>query len=220
MASYNYLFRTIVVGEGGSGKSCLLIRFTDRHFKQIHDATVGAEFGTRIIRINNNKLIKLQIWDTAGQERFRSITNSFYREAVGALLVYDVTRRETFDQLNLWLKEIRERSDKNVSIILVGNKCDDTRRRQVSTTEGEEFAKENGLMMFMEASAKTGQNVDEAFKEVAEGVYKKIEVGVFNLSNVQSGIKEGDREGINLSYDGGNSVYGSAFYKFKCCSSS
>nr|DAD24342.1 TPA_asm: hypothetical protein HUJ06_025806 [Nelumbo nucifera] len=151
--SYAYLFKYIVIGDTGVGKSCLLLQFTDKRFQPVHDLTIGVEFGARMITIDN-KPIKLQIWDTAGQESFRSITRSYYRGAAGALLVYDITRRA------------------------------------VSTEEGEQFAKENGLI-FMEASAKTAQNVEEAFISTAATIYKKIQEGVFDVSNESYGIKVG-----------------------------
>ncbi|XP_022759837.1 ras-related protein RABB1c-like [Durio zibethinus] len=137
-----------------------------------------------------NKPIKLQIWDTAGQESFRSITRSYYRGAAGALLVYDITRRETFNHLASWLEEARQHANANMTVMLIGNKCDLAHRRAVSTEEGERFAKEHGLI-FMEASAKTFQNVEEAFISTAAKIYKKIQDGVIDISNESYGIKLG-----------------------------
>ncbi|RRT41255.1 hypothetical protein B296_00057956 [Ensete ventricosum] len=171
------------------GKSCLLLQFTDKRFQPVHDLTIGVEFGARMITIDN-KPIKLQIWDTAGQESFRSITRSYYRGAAGALLVYDITRRETFNHLASWLEDARQHANPNMTIMLIGNKCDLAHRRAVSTEEGEQFAKEHGLI-FMEASAKTAQNVEEAFIKTAAMIYKKIQDGVFDVSNESYGIKVG-----------------------------
>ncbi|KAG6418943.1 hypothetical protein SASPL_121150 [Salvia splendens] len=165
----------------GVGKSCLLLQFTDKRFQPVHDLTIGVEFGARMITIDN-KPIKLQIWDTAGQESFRSITRSYYRGAAGALLVYDITRRETFNHLASWLEDAKQHANPNMTIMLIGNKCDLAHRRAVSTEEGEQFAKEHGLI-FMEASAKTAQNVEEAFIKTAGTIYKKIQDGVFDVSN-------------------------------------
>ncbi|KAG6479112.1 hypothetical protein ZIOFF_062572 [Zingiber officinale] len=204
----------------GVGKSCLLLQFTDKRFQPVHDLTIGVEFGARMINIDN-KPIKLQIWDTvgmptglldenllgnlqlmkranlvpleaaiAGQESFRSITRSYYRGAAGALLVYDITRRETFNHLASWLEDARQHANANMTIMLIGNKCDLAHRRAVSTEEGEQFAKEHGLI-FMEASAKTAQNVEEAFIKTAATIYKKIQDGVFDVSNESYGIKVG-----------------------------
>ncbi|XP_077245262.1 ras-related protein RABB1c-like isoform X2 [Tasmannia lanceolata] len=178
-----------VVQNCGVGKSCLLLQFTDKRFQPVHDLTIGVEFGARMITIDN-KPIKLQIWDTAGQESFRSITRSYYRGAAGALLVYDITRRETFNHLASWLEDARQHANANMTIMLIGNKCDLAHRRAVSTEEGEQFAKEHGLI-FMEASAKTAQNVEEAFISTAATIYKKIQEGVFDVSNESYGIKVG-----------------------------
>jgi len=187
--SHLYLFKFIIIGDIGVGKSCLLFRFTDNSFKPIHDITMGVEFGIRFINIKNNR-IKLHIWDTAGQETFRSITRSYYRGAAGALLVYDITRRETFNHLATWLEEVKEHGNSNMIIMLVGNKSDLTKKRVVSTEEGEKFAKENGLM-FMEVSAKSRENIEEAFVKTAEGIYKNIQVRVSNVLDETHGIKVG-----------------------------
>ena len=141
------------------GKSCLLLQFTDKRFQQVHDLTIGVEFGARMITIDS-KQIKLQIWDTAGQESFRSITRSYYRGAAGALLVYDITRRETFNHLTSWLDDARQHSNSNMTIMLIGNKSDLDHRRAVSLEEGQRFAEEHGLI-FLETSAKTAANVEE-----------------------------------------------------------
>jgi len=173
---HDYLFKYIVIGPSGVGKSCLLLQFTDKRFHTDHDLTIGVEFGARMIVIEN-KSVKLQIWDTAGQESFKSITRSYYRGAHGALLVYDITRRETFDHLKEWLSEVREHSNKEIVIMLIGNKSDLESKRAISTEEGKQFAKDNGLF-FMETSAKTSTNVDEAFLETARKIYSKVREGV------------------------------------------
>jgi len=136
------------------------------------------------------KSIKLQIWDTAGSESFQSITRSYYRGAAGALLVYDVTRRETFDHLTRWLEEARQNANANMVVMLIGNKVDLEHRRVVSTEEGQKFANEHGLI-FLESSAKTAQNVEEAFSGVAAAIYKNIENGVYDVTNEAFGIKVG-----------------------------
>merc|ERR1712063_239660 len=128
--SYAYLFKYIIIGDTGVGKSCLLLQFTDKRFQPVHDLTIGVEFGARMISVEN-KQIKLQIWDTAGQESFRSITRSYYRGACGALLVYDISRRDTFNHLTKWLEEARANANANMAIMLIGNKCD-LDRREVS----------------------------------------------------------------------------------------
>ncbi|EGI64416.1 Ras-related protein Rab-2 [Acromyrmex echinatior] len=167
--SYAYLFKYIIIGDTGVGKSCLLLQFTDKRFQPVHDLTIGVEFGARMITIDS-KQIKLQIWDTAGQEAFRSITRSYYRGAAGALLVYDITRRETFNHLTTWLEDARQHSQRK--------------------KEGEAFAREHGLV-FMETSAKTAANVEEAFINTAKEIYEKIQEGVFDINNEANGIKIG-----------------------------
>merc|ERR1712127_416980 len=173
--SYAYLFKYIIIGDTGVGKSCLLLQFTDKRFRQQHDLTIGVEFGSRTVKINN-KNIKLQIWDTAGQESFKSITRSYYRGAAGALLVYDITRRDTFTHLTRWLEEVRQNGNPDMTIMLIGNKSDQDTRRQVSTEEGERFAKENGLI----------------FLETSTIIYQNIENMVYDLSSDKSGIRVGN----------------------------
>jgi len=187
--SYAYLFKYIIIGDTGAGKSCLLLQFTDKRFQTVHDLTIGVEFGARMVTIDNRQ-IKLQIWDTAGQESFRSITRSYYRGAAGALLVYDISRRDTFAHLSRWLQEARQNGNENMTIMLIGNKCDLEHRRQVSPDEGKKFADENGLM-FLETSAKTAHNVEEAFLKPAQEIYSKIQKGIYDVSNEQYGIKVG-----------------------------
>ena len=137
--------------------------------------TIGVEFGTRIVDVASKK-IKLQIWDTAGQERFRAVTRSYYRGAAGALLVYDVTRRATYNHLTSWLTDARNLTNPNTVIVLIGNKVDLEDQRDVSYEEAAAFAKENDLI-FVETSAKTGQNVEEAFLKTAQLIYQNVQDG-------------------------------------------
>jgi len=191
--SYAYLFKYIIIGDVSVGKSCLLLQFTDRRFQPVHDLTIGVEFGSRLVQLDG-KPIKLQIWDTAGQEAFRSITRSYYRGAAGALLVYDVTRRDTFESLATWLEDARQHANPNITIMLIGNKSDLESRRVVSREEGQRFAQENGLV-FLETSAKTAMNVEEAFNDTARDILKKIDEGVINVTNEVHGVKVGYHPG-------------------------
>ena len=155
------------------GKSCILLQFTDNKFRYQHELTIGVEFGAKTINING-KTIKIQIWDTAGQEQFQAITRTYYKGAIGALLVYDITRRDTFSHVTKWLEEVRANSSKSITVILIGNKKDLETKRQVSYEDGETFAKENGLM-FLETSAKTAYNVVEAFNLSAQCILNNIQ---------------------------------------------
>ena len=134
----------VVIGDTGVGKSCLLLQFVDRRFSAVHDLTIGVDFGSRIIDLDGER-VKLQIWDTAGQESFRSIARSYYRDAAGALLVFDVTRRDTFKHLEKWLQETRQFASQQICITLVGNKTDLNKKRAITREEAQEFAKEFDL---------------------------------------------------------------------------
>ncbi len=149
------------------GKSNLLTRFTKNQFNFKSSTTIGVEFSTRTIEVQGKKL-KAQVWDTAGQERFRAITNAFYRGAVGALLVYDITKHESYMNVEKWLKELREHGDSKMVHMLVGNKSDLKHLRAVPTEEAAKFADENNLS-FIEASALDSNNVDVAFENVLKG---------------------------------------------------
>jgi len=166
---YEYIFKYIIIGDMGVGKSCILHQFTDSKFMADSPHTIGVEFGTRIIEVMGKK-VKLQIWDTAGQERFRAVTRSYYRGAAGALLVYDITRRSTYNHLTSWLTDARNLTNPNTVIMLIGNKKDLEDKRDVTFEEARAFAEENGLI-FLETSAKTGENVEQAFLKTAKLIF-------------------------------------------------
>ena len=170
------LFRVIIVGDTGVGKSCMLLRFTEDRFKEQHNVTIGVEFGSRAIKVDGQN-IKLQIWDTAGQESFRSITRSFYRKADGVILMYDITARHTFENCSDWLDEIKQNSSLDIVIYLVGNQIDldaeAGESREVSTEEGSAFFQQNRLNGFRETSAKSGLNVEGVFEDLTRILYKK-----------------------------------------------
>jgi Ras-related protein Rab-2A len=171
------------------GKSCLLLQFTDKRFQPVHDLTIGVEFGTRTVNIDG-KSIKLQVWDTAGQENFRSITRSYYRGAAGALLVYDISRRATFEHLTTWLEDARQHASASMTIMLIGNKSDLDHKRAVEYEEGAAFARKHGLI-FLETSAKTAENVEAAFIGTSQEIYRKVQAGVIDVNSDASGIKLG-----------------------------
>ncbi|KAI6661142.1 Ras-related protein Rab-14 [Oopsacas minuta] len=172
----------------GVGKSCLLHQFTERKFMSDCPHTIGVEFGTRIIEAGNQK-IKLQIWDTAGQERFRAVTRSYYRGAAGALMVYDITRRNTYNHLSSWLTDARNLTNPNTVIFLIGNKTDLEAQREVTYEEAKQFADENGLL-FMETSAKSGEKVEDAFVDTARKIHQNILDGSIEPNMADNGVTE------------------------------
>lgn len=187
--SDEYIFKYIVIGDMGVGKSCLLHQFTDRKFLPASQHTIGVEFGTRLIEIGGKK-IRLHIWDTAGQERFRAITKSYYRGAAGAILVYDITRHDTFSHLKTWLSDARSLTNEQTVMMLIGNKLDLEDHREVPYEAAQRFASENNLL-WLETSAKSGRNVEAAFVNTAREILQKVESGVLDPSNAESGVQEG-----------------------------
>ncbi|KAH8631970.1 Ras GTPase Rab11 [Alternaria alternata] len=157
----------VLIGDSGVGKSNLLSRFTRNEFNLDSKSTIGVEFATRSIQVDA-KTIKAQIWDTAGQERYRAITSAYYRGAVGALLVYDISKHQTYENVTRWLKELRDHADSNIVIMLVGNKSDLRHLRAVPTEEAKQFASENNLS-FIETSALDASNVELAFQNILTG---------------------------------------------------
>uniref|UniRef100_A0A5F9C1B7 Ras-related protein Rab-25 n=1 Tax=Oryctolagus cuniculus TaxID=9986 RepID=A0A5F9C1B7_RABIT len=162
----------VLIGDSGVGKSNLLSRFTRNEFNLESKSTIGVEFATRSIQVDG-KTIKAQIWDTAGQERYRAITSAYYRGAVGALLVYDIAKHLTYENVERWLKELRDHADSNIVIMLVGNKSDLRHLRAVPTDEARAFAEKNNLS-FIETSALDSTNVEEAFKNILTGGHRGL----------------------------------------------
>ncbi|XP_017351179.1 ras-related protein Rab-11B isoform X1 [Ictalurus punctatus] len=165
-------FTVVLIGDSGVGKSNLLSRFTRNEFNLESKSTIGVEFATRSIQVDG-KTIKAQIWDTAGQERYRAITSAYYRGAVGALLVYDIAKHLTYENVERWLKELRDHADNNIVIMLVGNKSDLRHLRAVPTDEARAFAEKNNLS-FIETSALDSTNVEEAFKNILTEIYRIV----------------------------------------------
>ncbi|RYR32711.1 hypothetical protein Ahy_A10g047234 isoform C [Arachis hypogaea] len=188
--SYDYLFKYIIIGDTGVGKSCLLLQFTDKRFQPVHDLTIGVEFGARMVTIDSRP-IKLQIWDTWSDVLPKYEVDPFLKSFLQLTRrVYLLIRRETFNHLASWLEDARQHANPIMTIMLIGNKCDLSHRRAVSKEEGEQFAKENGLL-FLEASARTAQNVEEAFIKTAAKILQNIQGGVIDVSNESFGIKPG-----------------------------
>jgi GTPase SAR1 family protein len=184
--AYDFAAKVVIVGESGTGKSSLLVAFTDPgHFQPLHHTTIGVEFGSKNVIARSGHVVKLQLWDTAGQEAFRAIVRSYYRGTAAAVVVFDVTRRASFVALDSWLRELREHKDDGEGapqarlghaasgrprrVLIVGNKSDRASEREVSVDEGRAFAAARGVDYF-ETSARTGDNVAAAFKALAEAI--------------------------------------------------
>ncbi|KAM9969186.1 hypothetical protein ACTFIR_001013 [Dictyostelium discoideum] len=211
---YDYLCKIVVIGDSGVGKSNLLSRYNKNEFSVGKLSTIGVEFSTKTLKIDN-KLIKLQLWDTAGQEKYNSITESFYKGAIGALIVYNIADRNSFNNLEKWLKKFRENAHQDYGIMLVGNKSDLKEYREVSTLEGKQFA-EKHYMQFIETSALDSNNVETAFNNLFNYIYyslfrnKTMTLDCNNNNgNNNSNIMVGDCEPIQFDqqYTINKSVY-------------
>ncbi|KAI2589426.1 RAB8A, member RAS oncogene family [Homo sapiens] len=160
--TYDYLFKLLLIGDSGVGKTCVLFRFSEDAFNSTFISTIGIDFKIRTIELDG-KRIKLQIWDTAGQERFRTITTAYYRGAMGIMLVYDITNEKSFDNIRNWIRNIEEHASADVEKMILGNKCDVNDKRQVSKERGEKLALDYGIK-FMETSAKANINVENRYQ--------------------------------------------------------
>ena len=171
LAQYDVSFKIIIIGDSFVGKSCLTIKAAKNVFENYYTSTVGFEFFSMLYKINS-KIIRLQIWDTCGQEEYRSLIQNFYRNASLAILVYSIDKRTSFENLEVWLNEIKGRGSPDVKIFLVGNKNDLSENREVSIEEGQKFYEDHKLNLFIETSAKSGENVQELFKKAAIALNK------------------------------------------------
>ena len=162
---FDFLFKVVVIGDSGVGKSCLLIRFAEDKFSEEHVSTIGVDFTNRTVEIGDD-LVKLQLWDTAGQERFRTVTSTYYRGAQGIVVIFDVTERRSFETVRAWVEDVDKWASSGTVRILVGNKTDLHDARQVPTEEGEQLAEEL-RMKYYETSARENYNVEEAFLGLA-----------------------------------------------------
>ena len=165
---YDYLLKMLIIGDQAVGKTCLLLHFSEEKFASNHIATIGIDFKVKILPLNG-KTVKLQIWDTAGQERFRNITQTYYRGAMGVILAYDCTNRDSFNHVRDWMQQIHAHANPDIVKVLVANKIDMLNDRKVSTEEGKTLAEQMNVRYF-EASAKTGYNVEKAFTSVAREI--------------------------------------------------
>jgi len=193
------VFKCILIGDAGTGKSCILHQFVENEFKKgPAKHTIGVEFGSKTVLIGGQK-VKLQIWDTAGQERFRSVCHSYYRGSTGVLIVYDITDEESFENLPHWLEDARVLAGRNISIVICGNKSDLESDRSVELLEASRFAQENNAM-FLETSALSGQNIHEVFHMCARTILSKVQSGEIedygpSPANVNVTKEDKDRDG-------------------------
>ncbi|XVF75262.1 hypothetical protein PTKIN_Ptkin13bG0173400 [Pterospermum kingtungense] len=207
---YDYLFKIVLIGDSGVGKSNILSRFTRNEFCLESKSTIGVEFATKTLQVQG-KTVKAQIWDTAGQERYRAITSAYYRGAVGALLVYDLTKRQTFDNVLRWLRELRDHADSNIVIMMAGNKSDLNHLRAVSQEDAASLAEKEGLA-FLEISALEAYNVDKAFQTVLLDIYHIISKKALAAQEGASttGLPQGTTINVSNLSENGN--------KRACCS--
>ncbi|KAI3450805.1 hypothetical protein Pfo_007470 [Paulownia fortunei] len=206
-----YLFKIVVIGDSAVGKSNLLSRFARDEFDHNSKATIGVEFQTQVVELDG-KEVKAQVWDTAGQERFRAVTSAYYRGAVGALIVYDISRKTTFESIKRWLDELNTHCDTTVARMLVGNKCDLENIREVSVEEGKSLAEEEGLF-FIETSALDATNVKKAFEIVIREIYDKVSRKILNSDSYKAELSVNRvslANGVDLSKQNNGA--------FSCCS--
>jgi Ras-related protein Rab-2A len=201
--NFDLSFKLIVIGDSGVGKSCLTNNAVKNIFDDAYNATVGFEFFTFNVKIND-KIVKLQIWDTCGQELYRSLITNFYRNSSLAVMVYAINSKESFDNIDMWLRELRTHSNPDAKVFLIGNKIDLESERKVTKEQGEQFCKENKINGFLEASAKTGVNAQNIFIKAAQVLYddyenyqKKTEIAGRNTSNNNGIPQQMDRKRID-----------------------
>jgi len=171
--NYDLILKLVLIGDSGVGKTNILSRYNNNEFSLTTQPTVGVEFGNKVIK-KENKSIKLQLWDTAGQERYKAITNAFYKGSKGAFVVYDISRKTSFLNIDKWIGELKTNGSEDILIILVGNKSDLEDKREVSTDEGEKKAKQYGIA-FCETSALQGKNIEYAFNILIDEILLEID---------------------------------------------
>ncbi|KAM0946484.1 putative small GTP-binding protein [Dioscorea sansibarensis] len=210
---YDYLFKVVLIGDSGVGKSNLLSRFTRNEFCLESKSTIGVEFATRTLQVEG-RTVKAQIWDTAGQERYRAITSAYYRGAHGALLVYDVTKPTTFENVSRWLKELRDHADSNIVIMLIGKQIDLKHLLAVASEDAQSFAEKEGLS-FIETSALEAMNVEKAFQMILAEIYRIIsKKSLSSADEPGAGTTGGIKEGTTISVSADTNST-----KKQCCSS-
>jgi Ras-related protein Rab-1A len=192
---YDYIYKVLLLGDSSVGKTCFLLRYADDTFNDNHITTIGLDYRLKMINLENDKIIKLQVWDTAGQDRFRAITKNYYKGAHGIILIYDVTNQSTFSNIKNWLSQIKENTTEKVKIIIVGNKIDDELLRKVSIEEGKKLSEENDITFF-ETSAKQNIRVADAFNYLTKEIYKYNSAGDNNKKKKDNVVITGNNNGV------------------------
>ena len=209
--NFHYLLKYVIIGDSGVGKSNILLQYINGKFSDDFKATVGVEFGAKNIEINS-RIYRIQIWDTAGQENFRSIARAYYKNSICACIVYDITNRNSFNSVQSWIDDCTKQTPKSILLLLIGNKNDLNDRREVQYEEGAEFAKKRN-MIFLETSAKTGNNIDNIFERSVKQIDQNILDNKYDLDNENCGIRKGLRtESFVLSVEKSKEKK-----KKKCC---
>ena len=212
--NFHYLLKYVVIGDSGVGKSNILLRYIYNSFSEEFKTTVGVEFGAKNIEIDK-KIYRIQIWDTAGQENFRSIARAYYKNSVCACVVYDISSHSSFENIQSWIDDCTKQTAQSVLLVLIGNKNDLINQREVTYEEGETFAK-NHKMMFLEVSAKTGNNVNEIFEESVKKIANNISKNVYDLGNDSCGIRVGASQDTFLLGENNKNDFNDNNSK-KCC---
>ena len=184
--THDFIYKYIIIGDTSVGKSCIMHNFIYERFRRETTQTICVEFSSKIIKINE-KNIKLQIWDTAGQERYQSVAKSYYRNSIGVIIVYDITRIETFNHVQNWFNDAKNLSRKESSFVVVGNKCDLKENRVVKFNDAAKFCQQNNLLHF-ECSALNGENINEIFYALSKQILGKIESGTIDGMTLSSGL--------------------------------
>ena len=216
---FDLIFKIVIIGDSGVGKTNLIGRYLKNEYKEDSKATVGVEFGEKKYEINGLK-IKAQIWDTAGQERYRAITSMYYKGAKGGLIVFDLSSKSTFQNVEKWFNEIKKTADPTINLILIGNKSDLKDKRQISTEEGENKAKEMNVP-YLETSALNADNADKAFdlliQEITKKMKKEIEEEEYAENDIHDDNKIQDvKENKTINLNTNNKV-SKGNLKENCC---
>ncbi len=209
--SETFLFKYIIIGDSFVGKSKILLRYTNNTYNENFVITIGAEFGAKTINIDGQE-IRIQIWDTAGMENFKSITRSYYKNSICALIVYDISNKDSFKNVLNWIEDCKVFSPKNILLVLIGNKCDLEEKRQVSIEEGKKVAEEND-MIFFETSAKDNINIDEVFLKSSQKILENIKNNVYEEEEDLITYKQN----YNTKLNNNESIFKN-WYENYCCS--